>query len=166
MVERKYMAHYIDASFGGTETNYVRLGKDLEEYTENLNPQVEAKRNILGENSVHVYGFQPQSEVTPFYYDYDDALSEKIVDIINGRKTGDNLRTTMVDALLKPGTTDADPPTVVWAFREDCVVVPSSGPGGNTTGVQTPFTIYKAGNRVKGTFNLTTKAFTEQTDQG
>ena len=48
MVERKYMAHYIDASFGGTQTNYVRLGKDLEEYTENLNPQVEAKRNILG----------------------------------------------------------------------------------------------------------------------
>ncbi len=160
MVERKYMAHYIDAAFGRGETAYERLGKDLEEYTENLNPQVDAKRNILGENSVHVYGYQPQSEVTPFYIDYEDELSEAILDIINNRKTGDDLRTTMVDVLLKPGASNEDPPTVIWAYKEDCVVVPSSGPGGNTTGVQTPFTIYKAGNRVKGTFDLSTKEFT------
>ena len=27
-MERKYLAHFIDASFGGESTNYVRLGKD------------------------------------------------------------------------------------------------------------------------------------------
>lgn len=162
MVERKYMAHYIDANFGSGETLYVRLGEDLEEYTENLNPQVDAKRNILGENSVRVYGYQPQSEVTPYYIDYEDDLSKAIMDIINNRKTGDDLRTTMVDVLLKPGSSPDSPPTVVFAHREDCVVVPSTGLGGNTTGVQTPFTIYKAGNRVKGTFDLTTKEFTAQ----
>ena len=30
-VEREYLAHYIDASFGGQTPEYVRLGSDLEE---------------------------------------------------------------------------------------------------------------------------------------
>lgn len=159
MVERKFLAHYIDASFGGSVEDYQRIGKDLEEYNENLNPQVDAKRNILGENTVKVYGYQPQSEVSPYFIDYDDTLSEKLMDIINNRKTGDDLKTTMVDVLLKPGDTSDAPPTVVWAYREDCVVVPGSS-GGNTVGVQAPFTIYKTGNRTKGTFDINTKKFT------
>ena len=38
-IERKYRAHFIDASFGtGSATpNYVRLGADLEEYNLDLN---------------------------------------------------------------------------------------------------------------------------------
>ena len=39
-------------------------------------------------------------------------------------------------------------------------MVPSSV-GGDTTGVQIPFTIHRAGNRVKGNFDLQTKKFTE-----
>ena len=62
-VERKYLAHYIDASFGGTTANYVRLGKDLEEYNEELNPDVEVKKNIIGEQSVSHNGYEVQSEV-------------------------------------------------------------------------------------------------------
>ena len=31
-------------------------------------------------------------------------------------------------------------------------------------GVQIPFTVYNAGNRVKGTFDLTTKTFTADTN--
>lgn len=55
--ERKYLVHFIDANPLGDpatavtdSTNYVRLGKDLEEYTENLNPSVETKKEYLGRN--------------------------------------------------------------------------------------------------------------------
>ena len=34
----------------------------------------------------------------------------------------------------------------------------------DTSGVQIPFTVYNAGNRVKGTFDLTTKTFTADTN--
>ena len=39
MIERKYLAHYVDAAFDMTyaDTEYVRLGKDLEEYSEEQN---------------------------------------------------------------------------------------------------------------------------------
>ena len=160
MIERKYLAHYLDASFNGTSATYVRLGKDLEEYNEELNPDVEVNKNILGEQSVKHSGYEVQADVDPFYYeDYDDALSNKIMEIANTRATGDKCLTTMVDVLLKPGVDEETAPTVVWAYREDVYVIPNSV-GGDTSGVQTPFTVYKAGNRVKGTWDMTKKSFT------
>ena len=162
MVERKYLAHYIDSAFDTTyaSAKYVRIGKDLEEFNEELNPDVEITKNILGEQSVKVNGYEVQADVDPFYYEaYDDALSEKIMTIANTRATGDKCKTTMVDVLLKPGDTEDAQPTVVWAYREDCYIVPNSV-GGDTSGIQTPFTVYKAGNRVKGTFDIASKAFT------
>ena len=160
MTERKYLAHYIDSAFSADAPEYVRLGKDLEEYSVELNPDVETKKNILGENSVVINGYEVSSSEDPFYYDYDEALSEKVMDIAMERRTGNACKTTVVDVLLKPGEGDAAPATV-WACREDCVVVPESV-GGDTSGIQVPFTIHRNGNRKKGTFDITTKKFTAE----
>ena len=160
-IERKYLAHYIDSAFSADTPEYVRLGKDLEEYNVELNPDVEIKKNILGENSVVVNGYEVSSSADPFYYEYDDALSEKVMDIAMERLTGNACKTTVVDVLLKPGEGDAAPETV-WAYCEDCFVVPESY-GGDTSGIQVPFTIHRAGNRKKGTFDISTKKFTPNT---
>ena len=158
MIERKYLAHYIDGAFSANAAEYVRLGKDLEEYSIELNPDVESVQNILGENSIRVNGYEVSSSVEPYYYEYDDSLSQKIMDIAMNRTTGDGCKTTVVDVLLQPGEGDAAP-TAVWAYREDCYVVPESV-GGDTSGVQIPFTIHRAGNRVKGSFDINSKKFT------
>lgn len=155
-IERKYLAHFIDASFNGETKNYVRLGKDLEEYMDELNPDVEVKKNILGEQSVVHSGYDVQSEVDPFYADADDPLFTRLAKIANERLTGSDCVTTKVDVLLNEDGTS------VWAFREDVWVIPNSV-GGDTSGVQIPFTVYSAGNRVAGTFDLKTKTFTEAT---
>lgn len=155
-VERKYLAHYLDASFGTGDANYIRLGKDLEEYNEELNPDVEVQKNILGEQNVQHSGYEVQSEVDP-YYAYDgDPLFTQLCAIANGRLTGDSCMTKKVDVLLNSSG------NVVWAYREDCYVVPSTV-GGDTSGVQIPFTVYNAGNRVAGSFNTSTKVFTPTT---
>ena len=154
-IERKYLAHYIDASFGGETPNFVRLGKDLEEFIEELNPDVEVKKNILGEQNVVHNGYEVQSEVDPFYAYTGDPLYEQLALIANERKTGDDCKTTKVDVLLK------EDGTVEWAYREDVYVVPNSV-GGDTSGVQIPFTVYNAGNRVAGTWDTKTKTFTEK----
>lgn len=162
MVERKYLAHYLDAAFDITyaKTEYARLGNNLEEYSEELNPDVEVTKNILGEQSVQHSGYEVQSDVDPYYYEnYDDILSNKIMELANTRATGDKCKTSMVDVLLKPGADEETAPTVVWAYREDVYVIPNSV-GGDTSGIQTPFTVYKAGNRIKGTWNVETKKFT------
>ena len=154
-IERKYLAHFIDASFGGETPNFVRLGKDLEEFIEELNPDVEVKNNILGEQNVVHNGYEVQSEVDPFYAYTGDPLYEQLALIANERKTGDDCKTTKVDVLLN------EDGTVVWAYREDVYVVPNSV-GGDTSGVQIPFTVYNAGNRVAGTWDTKTKTFTEK----
>ena len=153
-IERKYLAHFIDASFGGETPNFVRLGKDLEEFIEELNPDVEVKKNILGEQNVVHNGYEVQSEVDPFYAYTGDPLYEQLALIANERKTGDDCKTTKVDVLLK------EDGTVEWAYREDVYVVPNSV-GGDTSGVQIPFTVYNAGNRVAGTWDTKTKTFSE-----
>lgn len=151
-IERKYLAHFIDAGFGST-VNYVRLGKDLEEYNEELNPDVEINKNILGEQTVQHNGYEVQSEVEPFYAREGDALFTQLCTIANERKTGDACKTTKVDVLL------SESGTVVWAYREDCYVVPNTV-GGDTSGVQVPFTVYNDGNRVSGTWDPTKNTFT------
>ncbi len=155
-MERKYLAHYLDANFGEGSTNYVRLGKDLETYQEELNPQVEIRRNILGEQNVIHNGYQVQSSAEPFYADEDDPLFEPIAEIANERKTGDGCMTTRVEVLI-----DAEG-NQVWAYKEDCWVVPNSV-GGDTSGVQLPFSVYNAGNRVPGVWATGDKTFTAAT---
>ena len=152
-IERKYLAHYIDASFGGETPNYVRLGADLEEYNEELNPDVEIKKNILGEQNVQHSGYEVQSEVEPFYAYTGDALFTRLAKIANERLTGSDCITTKVDVLLD-GTDK-----VTWAFREKVWVIPNSM-GGDTSGVQIPFTVYAAGERTAGTWDVSAKTFT------
>lgn len=158
--ERKYLAHYLDAAFDTSyqATDYVKLGRDLEEFSVELNPDVETKKNILGENSVLHKGYEASSEADPVYYEYDDTLTEKMMKIAMLRLSGDACKTSYVEVLLKPGEDGAEP-TVIRAIREDVVVVPNSY-GGDTSGVQVPFSINYAGNRVEGDFDLATKKFT------
>ena len=79
-IERRYMAHYLNAGFGGAE-NYCRLGADLEEYSPELTANVEKKSNILGQTSVTIDGYQKQGEVSPYYAEAGDPLFEKLQEI-------------------------------------------------------------------------------------
>lgn len=162
--ERKYLAHYIDINPLGDPatavtdtTNYIRIGKDLEEYNENLNPDVSTQKNILGENNVIHNGFDVSSDVDPFYVRLDndtpEDLATKLMYIANERLTGTGTQTTKVDVLVDSSG------TVIWAYRENIVIVPNSV-GGDTSGIKVPFSIYNDGSRTSGTWNTSTKTFT------
>lgn len=156
-IERKYMAHYLNATFGSDTgaANYVRLGADLEEYSPELSANVEKKQNILGQTSVTIDSYQKQGEVSPYYAEKGDALFEKLQAIIDGDLVLDNLKTDIVEVKLwETDTSDAFP-----AVKEDCYIEVSSY-GGDTTGYQIPFNVHYTGIKTKGTFNPTTKAFT------
>ena len=159
MIERKYLAHFIDASFGGTTANYVRLGSDLEELNEELSPNITTINNILGETRVRNTGYTTTTAVSPFFAEYDDALTEKIWDIVNKRLTGDECRTTAVDVLLRPPVTEGGTPTVVHAYKRD-VYISVDTSGGNTDGVQVPFTMNDEGTPVRVNFNMSTNTVT------
>lgn len=162
MLERKYLAHYIDAAFdlSGTSTNYVKLGEHLEELNVEMNPNVETRNNIWGESTATLSGYEVSTGVDPFYISNDEALSEKLMEIIDNELTGDACKTTVVDVWMKAGETANDPPVVIKAVRREVIVAVQSY-GGDTTGVQIPFEMSGSKNKTKGTFDLTTKVFSE-----
>lgn len=152
MFERKNYMTFIDANFGEGTPNYVILGDDLEDYSEELNPQVEVRQNILGQQKVKHSGYQVQSNVEPYYCYNGDPLYPKVLSIANERKTGNACKTTKVDVFVD------DDGQQISAYREDVMVIPTSV-GGDTSGVQIPFTLYNCGNRTAGTWNTSTKTF-------
>ena len=153
-IQRKYMAHYLNAGFGG-DAAYTRLGDDLEEFSPEMSANVEKKSNILGETSVTINSYQKQGEVKPYYAQEGDPLFEKLQAIIDGDLVLDDLKTDIVEVKLwESGTSGTFP-----AVREECYVEVSSY-GGDTTGYQIPFNVHYTGVKTKGTFNTSTKAFT------
>ena len=86
-IDRKYMAHYIDAGSlcGGLTPKYERLGKDLEEYNVELNPDTETSKNILGESTFKHNGYEVSSDADPFYADTTSDLFGALQKIVDGR---------------------------------------------------------------------------------
>ena len=140
-IERRYMAHYLNAGFGGA---------DSPELTAN----VEKKSNILGQTSVTIDGYQKQGEVSPYYAEAGDPLFEKLQEIIDGDLVLDDLKTDIVEVKLWGETADTTYPAV----REECYIEVVSY-GGDTTGYQIPFNVHYTGVKVKGKFDVNTKKF-------
>ena len=155
-IARELMAHYIDTS--ATETPaYERLGTDLEDYTVEMSPNISTTKNILGETSTSIDSYEVSASVEPYYAVDGDTMFTKLQDIIDNRKTLDDLNTSVIEVHLW----DEDDTTAgsFVAYKENAVIEVVSY-GGDTTGYQIPFNIHYTGTRTKGLFALATKTFT------
>ena len=151
-IERKLLAHYLNAT-PSAEATYERLGKDLEEYNVELNAEVEKKKNILGETSINVSSYEVQGEVQPYFAEKGTKLFEFLQDIIDNRKTLDQVKTTACEVHTWDGAENA-----YTAFEEE-VYIEVTSYGGDYNGYQIMFNVHYTGKRKKGTFNLDTKKF-------
>jgi hypothetical protein len=154
-IERKYLAHYIDASVNG-EPVYEQLGKDLEEFSPEMSAQVETKKNILGATSIVISSYEKTASVEPFYAEKDSALFNRLQTIIDEQQVLDDLKVNVVEVKLW----DEQDGGVYPAVREEAYVEINSY-GGDTTGYQIPFTLRYTGKKTKGTFDVSTRVFTE-----
>ena len=153
-IERKYMAHFINSAKSG-EAVYERLGEDLEEFSPEMAAQVETKKNILGESSILISGYENTAAVDPFYAKVGSGLFQRLQEIIDGDLVLDELKADVVDVKLWEVDESGSYPAV-----KESVYLEVTSYGGDTTGYQIPFTIHYTGEKVKGKFNLATKTFT------
>lgn len=158
MIERKLMAHFINTNFGGEdEASYFRIGKDLTEFSVNLNPQTEQSEDILGNSTFKHSGYQAQSDVGTYYATVGDPLFETLQEIADTRATGDQCKTDVVEVHL--WESKGDKTYVAWQQPAYCIPTQY---GGDTSGYQIPFQINYVEDRVKGTFNTSTRTFTPE----
>ena len=150
-IERKYLAHFINTGEG----SYERLGKDLEEFSPELAAQVDTKKNILGESSILISGYEKTGAVEPYYADSESGLFQRLQAIIDGGLVLDDLKTDVVEVKLWETAEGGAYPAV----KEEAYIEVTSY-GGDTTGYQIPFTLHFTGNKVSGTFDVASKTFT------
>ena len=157
-IERKYLAHYINAAaIGAEEATYERLGEDLEEFSPELSAQVDTKKNILGQTSILISSYEKTGSVEPYYAQTGSALFERLQDIIDNGRVLDELKTDVVEVKLWEATQEG----VYPAIREEAYIEVTSY-GGDTTGYQIPFTLHFTGEKVKGSFDIAAKEFTAE----
>lgn len=154
-IERKYLAHYINAAADAEEAVYERLGKDLEEFSPEMAAQVETKKNILGESSILISSYEKTAAVESYYAEEGSRLFEKLQDIIDNSLVLDSLKTDVVEVKLWNSAGEG----VYPAIMEEAYIEVTSY-GGDTTGYQIPFTLHYTGKKTKGSFNVSTKTFT------
>lgn len=150
-IERKFLAHYIEAQEG----QFVRLGQELEEYSPELSATVEKTKNILGQTAVAITGYEKSAAVAPYYARVGDPLFERLQAIIDGDLVLDALKTNVVEVKLWDGEGTTFP-----AVKEEAYIEVTSY-GGDTTGYQIPFTVHYTGVKETGTFDVTAKSFTK-----
>lgn len=146
----KRSAHlfYIDVSFGGQTPIWFLIGKDVEDMSIELNPDMKTIKNILDETNVRDNGYEPSVDVDTYYANPSDGeIYTKLKDIAMNRKTGDACKTKCLEVLIDKTTGPFD------AWIEDCMVKPQSY-GGAQGGVRIPFNVGFCGNREQGTATL------------
>lgn len=151
-IERKFLAHFIAAD----GESYERLGADLEEFSPEMNARVETKKNILGQTSVVISGYDKTAAVEPYYAEVGSALFAKLQAIIDGDLVLDDLQVSVVEVKLWDGEGSSYP-----AVKEQAYIEINSY-GGDTTGYAIPFTLHYTGSKEIGSFDVSSKTFTKQ----
>ena len=154
-IERKYLAHYLNATPGAEAATYERLGGDLEEFSTELGAEVETKKNILGETSVNLSSYEASASVEPFYADKASKLATLLQGIIDNRKVLDDAKTDYVEVHTWEEATSGK-----YTAYKETVVIEVTSYGGDYNGYQIPFTLHFCGDRGKGKFDPAAKTFT------
>ena len=155
-IERRYMAHFINAAQSGLSEDYVRLGRDLEEYSPELSANVEKTQNILGETRVVVTGYEKNAKVEPYYAEKGDPLFAKLQAIVDGALVLDGCESSVVEVHLW----EEKDPEKGWPATREKAVLEVTSYGGSAAGYQIPFTVHYEGHPEKGWFDPDKKIFT------
>ena len=152
-LKRSALIHYLNATFstGSSNADWFIIGKDVEDLSVGLNPNVTQKKNILDETSVVDEGYEPSFDVDTYYADPSDgAFYNKIKAIAMDRLTGDECKTLILEVLVDKSEAPFD------AWVEEVIIKPQSY-GGAQGGVRIPYKVAYCGNRKKGTVSLQNK---------
>lgn len=154
-LKRSYYALFINIG-KWLETNgsdsWYRVGKDIDDASMELNHDTEIFKNILDQTITMDKGYEPSYNADTYYADTNDDLYEKLKRVISERLTGSDLDVEILEVWMDevgtPGTTEHT------ALKSQAAISVESY-GGDTTGVNIPFTLTQNGEVTPGKATLT-----------
>lgn len=143
------------------ESKWAPVGKDNDDLSKDLNPDIDTSKNVLGETTVDFAGYEPSVETDPYYAEEGDLLYEHLNEVAEQELSGDeDVAGYFVEATFT--TVDKDAGTMSGTgYKRAAKIIPSSV-GGDTNGVNIPFTINPYGpmTKVTVTYTKSTRAVT------
>lgn len=148
------------ATQGGTPT-WEAIGKDNDDLTKALNPDAESGKNVLGESTFTMSGYEPEIDVDPYYMDPDRAMYAHLLKCALEELSGeDDLVGLFAEAFFT--TVNAETKVMTgYCYVRDAWYVPEST-GGDTAGYAIPYTIHPIGAMEKKniSYDMTTNTAT------
>lgn len=136
------------------EENWTLLGKDMDDYSVDLNPDTETIKNILGESSFSHKGFTPSASIE-YMARTEDAIYPKLEEIVNTLSSDDaKITATVIRATLTDEVKESDVKKLTGkGYKVQVSVVPTSE-GGSTDGYSIAFEYHENGSRTQGTVEV------------
>lgn len=120
------------------------LGKDNDDLSKELNPDVETSKNVLGETTVTHSGYEPEIGVDPYYIDPSRKMYKHLAEIAIEEKFDE---ANVLGYFAEAHFTTANPTTrkmTGYAYVRQAYFVPQSV-GGDTSGWAIPVNVYPVG---------------------
>ncbi len=124
------------------------IGKDNDDLSKELNPDVETSRNVLGESTVTHSGYEPEVEVDPYYIDPSRKMYKRLVDNAIQENYADS---QILGYIAEAYFTAANKNTMKmtgYCYVRRAYYIPQSI-GGDTSGFAIPVRIYPTGAKIK-----------------
>lgn len=148
-LNRSALIHFINATPSGQSASWFKIGKDVEDMSVELNPEIETQKNILDETSVNHNGYEASFAVDTYFADPEDAIYDLVESIAMQRLKGDACKTQVLETIIEDTEAQSHE-----AYTEDAIIEVTSY-GGAQGGVRIPYTVHFCGNRTAGTVAFT-----------
>ncbi|MCL2354958.1 MAG: hypothetical protein FWC68_03670, partial [Oscillospiraceae bacterium] len=140
---------------GTTTEEYELLGKGIGEMSRELNNEVTAEPDVLGNIEAILVKGPQTTAVDPVKFERESKVSGIMYDIYKYEKEMSDVEHDFVEVFTEDRIAEGE----YAAFKQKGIVDLKSW-GGDTSGLNTPFDINWTGERAHGRFNPATKQFT------
>lgn len=138
--------------------DWEAIGKDTDDLSKELNPQTENSKNVLGESTFTMSGYEPTVEVGTYYADPNRKISKHITECAIEEKYSEGDLLGMYAEAYFDQVIEDEKKMKGYCIIRDAWFVPQSI-GGDTNGLSTPFNINPVGamsGKVSIEYDMTT----------
>ncbi len=141
------------------KANIEIIGKGIEDMPISMNPETEESQDVLGNNNYSITGYAESMTVDPLNISGESKYAQKIDELMETRATLSELE--MYYLCVKRYKTDSSGNMRAWVQKG---VVELGDFAGGLKGVSGSHTIHYVGDRILGSVNPSTMAFTADTE--
>ncbi len=139
------------------ENEWTPIGKDMDDMSMELNPDVSQTKNVLGDTVVEHNGYTPSLD-NDYIARSEDAIYPKLEKIANELLTDEDSTTAyLIEATLTDEVKESDTTTLTGTGYKTQGIVSVNSTGGSTSGYTISFNWQQNGARTQGTVSVTNR---------